>query len=94
MKLGTVQKQPGERESFTLTYEDTLHPGDNVKTATLKSITPVGSLVIDQITVIDPRVRFWAEFGDDKVNYKATFVVTTEDGRRFEDEVVIKVKEL
>jgi hypothetical protein len=94
MKLGTFQKQPGERESFTITYEDALLAGDNVATAVLKSISPVGTLIVDQVTVIDPRVRFWAEFGDTGVNYKITFTVTTEDGRRFEDEVTIKVKEL
>lgn len=94
MKLGTFTKQPGERESYSITYADALLVGDNVKTATLKNISPVGTLVIDTISVIDPRVKFWAEFGDTGVSYKATFVVTTEDGRRFEDEVIIKVKEL
>lgn len=97
MKMGTVGKQPGERESFSLYYGDTLLAGDNVKTASLKSIFPANTtLIIDQITVIEAtaRVRFWAEFGEDQTNYKLTFIVTSEDGRRFEDEVILKVKEL
>lgn len=92
MRLGTFEKQPGERRSYTITYEDVLHAGDNLKSVTLKSVVPEG-LVVDQVTNLDPRLRFYADEGVDKTNYKLTFVILTEDGERFEDEVVIKVKE-
>lgn len=92
MKVGTCTKQPGERESYSITYEDALNTGDAVLTAVLKSLAPVG-LAIDQITVVSPRVKFWISLGTDKTNYRATFTVTTKDGRVFEDEVTIKVKE-
>lgn len=93
MKLGTYIKQPSERESFSITYEDDLTEGDNVDTAVVKSIVPTGELIIDQIAVVDPRVRFWATGGTADSNYKVTFTVTTADGRILEDEVTIKVKE-
>lgn len=92
MKLGTVEKQPGETESYTLDYEDDLSVGDNVQTAELISVTPEG-LTVSQIFVIDPRVRFFASGGSTGTSYKATFKVTTADGRILEDEVIIRVKE-
>lgn len=94
MRLGQFEKQPSERESYTITYEDDLTDGDNVDTAVVKSIAPSGELTIDQTAVIDPRVRFWAVGGVDGTNYKVTFTVTTADGRILEDEVLIRVKEL
>lgn len=92
MKLGTVEKQPGEVESYTLDYSDDLDAGDNVQSATLLSVSPTG-LIVDQVFVFDPRVRFFASGGVDKTNYKVTFKITTADGRELEDEVTIKVKE-
>jgi hypothetical protein len=92
MKLGTKTKQPGERRSYTINYIDAITSDDLVMTAALKT-TPPSELVVDQITVISPRVRFFVAGGTDGVSYKLTFVVTTNDGVTFEDEVTIKVKE-
>ena len=93
MKLGTFTKQPGERESYTITYEDDLTDGDNVQTATA-SVSPIGGLAVEQVFVIDPRVRFFVEGGVSGESYKVTVVVNTADGRRLEDEVIIKIKEI
>lgn len=95
MILGRHEKQPDERESYTLNYEDALNEGDYLPdgAGVLKSVEPVG-LVVDQITTITPRVRFFAAGGDSGVKYKASFLVTSADGRVFEDEVTITVKEL
>ena len=92
MRIGQFNKQPGERESFTITYEDALTAGDNVQAATA-SVTPAG-LLLEQITVLDPRVKFYAKGGTSGVTYKVTFDVTTVDGRVIQDEVLIKVKVL
>jgi len=92
MKLGTKTKQPGERRSYTINYIDAITSDDTVMTATLKTAPPV-ELVVDQITVISPRVRFFVAGGTDGMSYKLTFVVVTNDGLTFEDEVTIKVKE-
>ena len=92
MKLGTKTKQPGERRSYTINYDDAMTDDDTVLTAVLKTAPPV-ELTVNQITVISPRVRFFVSGGTDGVSYKLTFVVTTNDGVVFEDEVTIKVKE-
>jgi len=91
MKLATFTKQPAERESYTISYEEALTDGDNVLSATAV-IDPVG-LTIDGITIADPVVRFWASGGTDGTRYKVTLTVTTEDGRVMEDEVYFKTKE-
>ncbi len=92
MKLGTAQKQPTERFSYTVNYIDALTTGDNVQSATV-SATPAG-LTIDNVAVYDPRVKFWAEGGVDGQPYKVTLTVTTADGRVFQDEITFKIKEL
>jgi len=92
MKLGTAQKQPTERFSYTVNYVDALTEGDNVKNATVVS-TPVG-LIIDNVGVYDPRVKFWAEGGTNGTSYKVTVNTETEDGRIFQDEITFKIKEI
>jgi len=92
MKLGSVNKQPAERFSYTITYEDALTPGDNIQTATA-TVFPAG-LTIENVGVYDPRVKFWASGGTDGVAYKVTVTANTADGRTFQDEVVLKVKEI
>lgn len=92
MRLGTKTKQPGERRPYTINYGDALVEGDSIDTVTLKT-PPPPELIVDQITVMSPRVRFFVDRGTDATTYKLTFVATTHDGVRFEDEVIIKVKE-
>jgi hypothetical protein len=92
MKLGTIVQQPSERRTYTITYEDSLTAGDNLKTAVVKSIAPDG-LVVDQVTLLDPRVRFFVSGGVDQTSYKVTFTVATEDSQVFEDEITVKIKE-
>lgn len=93
MKLGTFQKQPRERRSYSITYEDALNPGDNLSTVQLLGVTPVG-LTVDVPVIVDPRVKLWAEGGTSGTAYTVAILVTTEDGTSFEDEVTIKVKEI
>jgi hypothetical protein len=92
MRLGQFNKQPGERESYTVDYADDLTTGDNVISAAA-TVAPAG-LSIEQIFIVDPRVKFFAEGGEDGTTYKVTLVVETADGRVLEDEIMIKVKEL
>jgi len=92
MKLGTVSKQPAERFSYTVTYADALTVGDNVVSAAI-AVTPAG-LTVDNAEVYDPRVKFWASGGANNVSYKITLTVSTADGRVFQDEVTLKVKEV
>lgn len=92
MKLATFSKQPNERESYTITYEDALTDGDNVISATAL-VEPAG-LTIDGIVVTDPVVKFWASGGTVDTRYKVTITATTEDGRVMEDEIIFKIKEI
>jgi len=92
MKLGSVQKQPAERFSYTVNYADALTAGDNVQGVIIAS-TPAG-LTIDNVAVYDPRVKFWVADGVTGGVYKVTLTTTTADSRVFQDEIIFKIKEI
>jgi hypothetical protein len=92
MKLGTVTQQPTERLSYTIDYRDALTDGDNVQTA-FAVVTPAG-LLVDNVSPLDPRVRFWATGGTAGTTYKVEITTSTADGRVFQDEVIFKIKEV
>lgn len=92
MKLGTFIQQPPERESYTITYEDDLTEGDNLKSASA-TIEPDG-LLLDGLFVLDPRLRLWLKGGVNGTTYKISVTATTEDGRILVDHFFIKIKEL
>ncbi len=92
MKLGTVTQQPSERLSYTVDYKDFLTDGDNVSSVT-SAITPTG-LVIDEVTVADPLIKFFISSGSAGIKYKLELNVTTADGRVLQDEIIFKIKEI
>jgi hypothetical protein len=92
MNLGTVEKQPVERQSYTINYEQALTDGDNVISATT-SVAPSG-LTVESPSVYDPRVKFWVSGGLSGITYKVQVTTTTEDGRVFQDELYFKVREI
>lgn len=92
MKLGTVVKQPGETLSYTIDYSEALTVGDNIESA-FAQVSPVG-MVVNNVSPVDPRVRFWASGGTTGITYKVTVTAHTADGRVFEDELVFKIKEM
>lgn len=92
MKLGSAIKQPAERRSYTINYEEALTAGDNVATASA-TVSPAG-LTLEDVGVYDPRVKFWVSGGTAGTKYKVTVTVNTEDGQIFQDEVFINVKEI
>lgn len=92
MKIATITQQPAEKFSYTLDYSEALTIGDNVKTATAV-VVPEG-LIVDNVGVYDPRVKFWISGGINGTSYKLTLTVNSEDGRVFQDEFVVKIKEL
>ena len=93
MKVGTFTKQPSERISNSILYEDALDVGDYLETIVSCAALPAG-LTVTAGLASDKRVRIWHEGGTDGVSYTVTVVVTTNTGERFEDEVVCKVKEI
>lgn len=92
MNLGTVNQQPAERLSYSVDYADALTDGDNVQSASV-AVSPAG-LTVNNVSVIDPRVRFWVNGGTSGVSYKLTLTVNTADGRIFQDEITFKIKEI
>lgn len=93
MKVGTFTKQPGEKISNSILYEDALDVGDYLETVVSCVATPPGLGVVAGLAGND-RVRIWYENGSSGVTYKVTITVTTHQGERFEDEVTCKVKEV
>lgn len=95
MKLGSYTQQPRERLPYIVSYAEALSSNDNVVTAEV-FVTPVildDNVAVDA-QVSDPSVRFYFTGGVSGTTYKVTLLVTTRDGSVFEDEVIIKVKEL
>lgn len=92
MKLGTVTQQPTERLSYTIDYSDVLTDGDNVDTATAV-VSPPG-LTVENVSPLDPRVKFWVTGGVSGTAYKVTVTMNSADGRIFQDEVTFKIKEI
>lgn len=92
MRLGTVTQQPIERFSYTINYVDALAPGDSVETAT--AITRPAGLTVSDVSPLDPRVKFWVEGGEDGTKYTVEVTVHTRNGAIFQDEIVVKVKEV
>lgn len=91
MKLGTVTQQPVERLSYTINYADDLTDGDNVESATA-TVSPPG-LTVDNVSPIDPRVKFWVTGGVPGTRYKVTITTNTADGRIFQDELIFNIKD-
>ena len=92
MKLATINKQPVERFSYTVSYEEALTIGDNVESATA-TVSPTG-LTVDNVGVYDPRVKLWVSGGTAGTSYKVSLTVNTADGRTFQDELIFRIKEL
>lgn len=94
VKVGTFSKQPGERLSKSILYEDALDEGDYLETVDACVATPEGTLGAVAGLSSANRVRVWFEGGTDKTDYVVTVTVTTHGGERFEDEIVCKVREV
>lgn len=93
VKVGTFTKQPGERISNSILYDDALDAGDYLETVDSCTATPAG-LQVNAGLASTTRARIWHEGGVDGATYTVTVVTTTHNGERFEDEIVCKVKEI
>jgi hypothetical protein len=94
MKVGTFQKQPGEKISTSINYEDALDDGDSIASIVSCVVSPSNELTVTATLASATRVRIWSEGGTDGIAYKITVTTTTQGGERFEDELTCKVKEL
>lgn len=93
MKLGSFLKQPGERISNSVAYDDALDVDDYLETVESCVAFPSGLGVVAGLGG-NMRARIWYEGGTHGVDYKVTIVVTTHNGERFEDEIICKVREV
>ena len=93
MKVGSFTKQPGERISNSITYEDSLDVDDYIETVASCTATPAG-LSVSAGLANSKRSRVRYEGGTHGVDYKVTVVVATHNGERFEDEIICKVREV
>ena len=92
MLLGNIQQQPAERLSYTISYAEALSEADAVDAVAVE-IEPEG-LVIDPAIVFADRARIWISGGESPVRYKVTLRATTTEGRVYEDELYVAIREL
>jgi hypothetical protein len=93
MRVASVSQQPSERRRYSIDYSEALDQFDSVESVVVKSIVPEGLNV--SATQITPRVRLSIDGGTSGVTYKVTLTVTTSNGNEiFEDEVIVKVREV
>lgn len=91
MILGRYTKQPGERESYTISFADDLTDGDVLLDAEAK-VEPEG-VSLDGVHHDANSVRVWVRGGAAGVKHKVTVTVTTDDGRILQDEFLVTIKE-
>jgi len=77
-------------------YENALSSGDTVSAAALKSVIPTatGGVAVSSVSVTTPNVYFFVSGGADDTNYTVTLTVDTALGESFEDELLVKVREV
>lgn len=93
MKVGSFSKQPGERISNSIAYDDALDEGDEVSSVLSCAAEPAG-LTVTPVLASESRVRIWSEGGSDGTTYKITVTVLTAGGEIFEDELTCKVRSI
>ena len=89
--LGKYIKQPGETESYTISYIEDLTEGDGV-VSTEVTVSPIGlTLVATNTDLVS--VRIWVAGGTPGAKYKVEATATTGDGRVLQDEFFITIKD-
>jgi hypothetical protein len=91
MRLGTASQQPNEKISYTVEYADVL---DQDRIANAGAVASPDGLTVTNVGPYDSRVKFWVTGGVDGTTYKITVTMNTNDGRVFQDEILMKIKEL
>lgn len=97
MKLGTFKKQPQERLSKSVLYEKALDPSDSVTSVLSCTVVPTGhadDLTAAPSLINGDRVRLWTDKGQDNTSYKITLKVGTAAGEIFEDELIVRVRDI
>lgn len=93
MRLGVLTKQPDERRIQEFDYTRALSSGDTLSSAALKSVSPSG-VSVSSVSVSSPSVYFIVSGGTDDTDYTVTLTVDTTLGESFEDELLVKIREV
>ncbi|WXL27761.1 hypothetical protein WG219_10040 [Ectopseudomonas mendocina] len=93
MKLGTFTKQPSERLSKSIVYDEALDEGDEIAVV-MSCLVDSADLAVVPTLVDGNRVRLWVSSGVDGAIYKITVRVQTAGGEIFEDELFCRVREV
>ena len=90
--LGRFTKQPAEKESYSIEFEDDLVNADAIASA-ISVVEPAG-LNLESTLVIGTRVKILVSGGGPVgTRHKITVTATTDDGRILQDEFYIVIKD-
>lgn len=93
MRVGTITQQPNERKWYSIDYREALDAGDRINQVEAVTVTPEG-LTATAMLPNDERVRLLLSGGQDGVTYKVTVQVRTVADELWEDELMVRVKEV
>ena len=100
-KVGTINKQPDEREDCNLDFaSEWLDGGDQLFEVELKAVTCLTDPTDNMLRVDTPiafsftEAKVWVSGGTAGNTYKVEVLATSETGRVAEAEVIVKVKEI
>lgn len=97
MQLGKFVKQPQEIEAYGVKYDDATNNGEALIAATAVVEDLAGgipAMTVSSCTIDGNEVRVLAGSGTNEHDYKITLTVSTSEGRRMEDELIVKVREV
>lgn len=96
MKLGKFVKSPVERKRYQIDYSDWLDTGELVQSIvfTVSPSTGTTPLEIDAFLIGTPAttVAFFANYGDDNIEYTVNAVMVTDGGQTKEDQILFSVR--
>lgn len=97
MQLGKFVKQPNEIEAYGVKYDDATDNNESLIAATAVVEDLAGGIPdmsVSSCTIDGKEVRVLASSGANEHDYKITLTVSTSEGRRMEDEIIVKVREV
>lgn len=95
MRLGVMSKQPDETRRVSFVYTKALTENDILESATLKGIAPDGvTITLPELSAERTMLYFLVSGGVSGTRYTITLSVTTLLGEVFEDELLVRVREV
>lgn len=91
--LGRFVKQPAEKDSYSIEYQDDLAGTDAIASA-VTTVLPVGLTIVSTL-VVGTRVKILLEGGAAVgTKHKVRVTATTDSGRVMQDAFIISIKDL